>query len=191
MNRLVSLLISVAVSNGEIISFQNFKSFMNKNERMVLDLKIKYSYSGEVNNSTGVLWYINDDHLVFETENERISSIGGTITTINKFAKQIIYDTKIESELNIFNIFKNLENGIQIVNSTFNNKLNKTDFIFNYWDLRGSFWTIPNTGEPKKISINLSQDESIIVEVNSLEFLSSFNIPKIDTLEYEIIDLRD
>ena len=57
--------------------------------------------------------------------------------------------------------------------------------------IEGSIWTIQDTGEPKKISINISNNEIVDLEINSSKIISTSSLPYIDISEYEIIDLRD
>ncbi|GIR88951.1 MAG: hypothetical protein CM15mP87_04430 [Candidatus Neomarinimicrobiota bacterium] len=59
------------------------------------------------------------------------------------------------------------------------------------WDAEGSIWTIQNTGEPKKISINISNNETVDLEINSSKIISTSSLSYIDISGYEIIDLRD
>ena len=57
--------------------------------------------------------------------------------------------------------------------------------------MEGSIWTVQDTGEPKKISINISSNEIVDLEINSSKIISTSSLPYIDISEYEIIDLRD
>ncbi len=57
--------------------------------------------------------------------------------------------------------------------------------------MKGSIWTVPATGKPKKITLNLSVDETVSLNISSSKIVSRMEIPDIDISEYEIIDLRE
>ena len=48
-----------------------------------------------------------------------------------------------------------------------------------------------NTGEPKRISINISNNETVDLEIITSKVISTSSLSHIDISEYEIIDLRD
>ena len=59
------------------------------------------------------------------------------------------------------------------------------------WDAEGTIWIMQNTGEPKRISINISNNETVDLEIISSKVISTSSLSYIDISEYEIIDLRD
>ena len=88
-------------------------------------------------------------------------------------------------------ILGSADSGIKIISSFIEKELIRINFVLVELDVKGSIWTIKNTGEPKKISINISTDEIVDLEINSSKIISPFTLPHIDISEYEIIDLRD
>ena len=140
---------------------------------------------------SGDLWYFNSKDYVFDSQSERISNKSNTITTINKLAKQVIYDKNFKNNFDIFDVLGNVGNQIKILSSLIEKELIRINFVLVELDVKGSIWTIQNTGEPKKISINISTDEIVDLEINSSKIISPFILPHIDISEYEIIDLRE
>ena len=172
-------------------SFENFEIYMSQEKGRVFSIDLNHQNFGESFTTSGNLWYFNSKDYVFDSQNERISNKNNIITTINKLAKQVIYDKNIKNNFDIFDVFCNEDSGIEILNSSIEKELIRINFVFVEWDVEGSIWTIQNTGEPKKISIEISSDEIVDIEINSSKISSSYILPHIDISEYEIIDLRD
>ena len=165
--------------------------YMSKEKGRIFAINLDYRNFGKSITSSGNLWFFNSKDYVFDSQSERISNKNNTITTINKLAKQVIYDNNFESNLDIINVLGSGENRIRVLGSFNEKELIRIDFILVDWDTEGSIWIIPNTGEPKKISINISSDEIVDLEINSSNIISAVSLPHIDISEYEIIDLRD
>ena len=69
---------------------------MNANEGYLLNIKISQNQINQHFNSTGNLYYFQNKEYVFDSIKERITYKYGTIKTINKVEKQIIYDSDIQ-----------------------------------------------------------------------------------------------
>jgi len=171
--------------------FEIFQMFMNQEEGRLFSINLDHLNFGEKFTTSGNLWYFNPKDYVFDTQNERVSIKNNTITTINKIAKQVIYDKNFKNNFDIFDVLGNVGNQIKILSSLIEKELIRINFVLVELDVKGSIWTIQNTGEPKKISINISTDEIVDLEINSSIIISPFILPHIDISEYEIIDLRD
>tara|TARA_Y100000768_G_scaffold140535_1_gene104714 strand:- start:3934 stop:4428 length:495 start_codon:yes stop_codon:yes gene_type:complete len=164
---------------------------MSQEKGRVFAINLDHRNFGKNFTASGNLWFFNSKDYVFDSQSERISNKNNTITTINKLTKQVIYDKNFENNLDIFNILSNANNGIQVRNSLKEKELIRINFVLVDWDVEGSIWTNQNTGEPKKISINISSDEIVDLEINSSKIISAVSLPYIDISGYEIIDLRD
>ena len=185
------LFFSICFSYSEQNSFEKFQMYMSKEKGRIFGINLDHRNFGKSITSSGNLWFFNSKDYVFDSRSERISNKNNTITTINKLAKQVIYDNNFESNLDIINVLGSGENRIRVLGSFNEKELIRIDFILVDWYSEGSIWTIPNTGEPKKISINISSDEIVDLEINSSKIISAASLPYIDISEYEIIDLRD
>ena len=185
------LYFSICFLYSEQNSFENFQMYMNQEKGRIFAINLEHRNFGKSITASGNLWFFNSKDYVFDSQSERISNKNNTITTINKLAKQVIYDKNFENNLDIINVLGSADNGIRILGSFNEKELIRIDFILVDWDIEGSILTIPNTGEPKKISINISSDEIVDLEINSSKIISAVSLPYIDISEYEIIDLRD
>ena len=172
-------------------SFESFQIYMSKEKGRLFSIDLEHQNFGKTFIMSGNLWYFNSKDYVFDSQSERISKKSNTITTINKLAKQVIYDQNFNNNFDIFDVLGNADSGIKVLSSFIEKELIRTKFFLVQWDIEGSIWTIKDTGEPKKISINISSNEIVELEINSSEIISTFNLPYIDISEYEIIDLRD
>ena len=185
------LYFSICFSYSEQNSFENFQMYMSLEKGRIFAINLEHRNFGKSITASGNLWFFNSKDYVFDSRSERISNKNNTITTINKLAKQVIYDNNFENNLDIINVLGSAKNGIHVLDSFNEKELIRIDFILVDWDTEGSIWTKPNTGEPKKISINISSDQIVDLEINSSKIISAVSLPHIDISEYEIIDLRD
>ena len=176
---------------GEENPYQKFQRYMNVNEGHLLNIQISQSLADQHFNSNGILYYFQNREYIFDSTSERITYKDGAIETLNKVEKQIIYDSDIENNLNIFDLFSGKGNHIKIRDSFIENKIQITKFFLDDWDIEGTIWTVPATGKPKKITLNLSVDETVSLNISSSKIISTMEIPEIDISEYEIIDLRE
>ena len=172
-------------------SFESFQIYMSQEKGRLFSIDLEHQNFGKNFTTSGDLWYFNSKDYVFDSQSERISNKNNTIVTINKLAKQVIYDKNFKNNFDIFDVLGNADSGIKILSSFIEKELIRTNFVLVEWDVEGSIWTIQNTGEPKKISINISSNEIVDLEINSSKIISTFSLPYIDISEYEIIDLRD
>ena len=171
--------------------FETFQMFMSQDDGRLFSINLDHQNFGEKFTTSGNLWYFNPKDYVFDTQNERISNKNNTITTINKLTKQVIYDKSFKNNFDIFDILGNSGGGIKVFSSLIEKELIRINFGLVEWDAEGSIWIMQNTGEPKKISINISNNETVDLEINSSKIISTSSLSYIDISEYEIIDLRD
>ena len=183
------------IFNGFLFSdqkpFEIFQMFMNQDEGRLFSINLDHQNFGEKFTTSGNLWYFNPKDYVFDSQSERISNKNNTITTINKLTKQVIYDKSFKNNFDIFDILGNSGGGIKVFSSLIEKELIRINFGLVKWDAEGSIWIMQNTGEPKRISINISNNETVDLEINSSKIISTSSLSYIDISEYEIIDLRD
>ena len=180
-----------SLSFSDQSSFESFQMYMSREGGRLFSIDLEHQNFEKSFNTSGSLWFFNSKDYVFDSQSERISNKNNTITTINKLAKQVIYDKNFKNNIDIFDVLGNSDSGIEILGSSIEKELIRINFVLVEWDVEGSIWTIQNTGEPKKISINISSNEIVDLEINSSKIISTYSLPFIDISEYEIIDLRD
>ena len=164
---------------------------MSQEKGRLFSIDLEHKNFGKNFTISGNLWYFNSKDYVFDSQSERISNKNNTIVTINKLAKQVIYDKNFKNNFDIFDVLGNANSGLKVLSSLIEKELIRINFFLVEWDLEGSIWIVQDTGEPKRISINISSNEIVDLEINSLKIISVYSLPHIDISEYEIIDLRD
>ena len=172
-------------------AYKDFQSYMNIVGGRILDIHFFQEQSGSYFESDGSLYYFSDTHYSFDSKDQRITYNNGLITTINKTTKQIIYDMNIENEISVLDILSGNEDGIEIGEVVFEKNGYKIPFQLAQWEIKGTLWVLPTTGEPKKIILESYSDGQIIIKINSIEKGHKKQVPFIDTSEYEKIDLRE
>ena len=164
---------------------------MSQEKGRLFSIDLDHQNFGKNFTISGRLWYFNSKDYVFDSQSERISNKNNTVSTINKLAKQVIYDKNFKNNFDIFDVLGNADSGLKVLSSFIERELIRINFFLVEWDLEGSIWIVQDTGEPKRISINISSNEIVDLEINSSKIISTFSLPYIDLSEYEIIDLRD
>ena len=164
---------------------------MSQEQGRLFSINFDYQNFGENFTTSGDLWYFNPKDYVFDSQSERISNKNNNITTINKLTKQVIYDKNFKNNFDIFDFLSNTGSGIKVFSSLIEEELIKINFFLIEWDAEGIIWIMQNTGEPKRISINISNNETVDLEIISSKVISTSSLSYIDISEYEIIDLRD
>ena len=165
--------------------------YMSQEQGRLFSINLDYQNFGENFTMSGNLWYFNPKDYVFDTQSERISNKNNMITTINKLTKQVIYDKNFKNNFDIFDFLGNTGGGIKVLSSFIEEELIKINFALFKWDAEGTIWIMQNTGEPKRISINISDNETVELEIILSKVISTSSLSYIDISEYEIIDLRD
>ena len=171
--------------------YKQFQSYMDVPGGRLLEIDFYQEQLGDRFESSGTLYYIENDRYTFDDSNQRITCNSGTITTINKATKQVIYDSTIPGDVTVFDVLSGNENAIQIGEILMEKNGFRIPFILKGWDISGTLWTIPKTGMPKHIILKPTEDSEIRNKVNSSEPVEKKDIQHLDIQAFEIIDLRE
>ena len=171
--------------------FGKFHQFINSKENCILILEINQKQFDKLHKSFGSLQFVSQNHYIFDDQNQRIIYKGKTIKTINKNSRLIIYDSNINNDFNILDILtgKNVE--IEIKDQKIENGGSKTSFFIANFSMLGVLWTKIDTGEIKKIKLNADEELEIEISILASNFNLNDSLAWIDTLGYEIINLRE
>ena len=171
--------------------YKQFQSYMDVPGGRILEIDFYQEQLGDRFESSGTLYYIENDRYTFDDLNQRITYNSGTITTINKATKQVIYDSTIPGDVTVFDVLSGNENAIQIGEILMEKNGFRIPFILKDWDISGTLWTVPGTGKPRHIILRTTEDSKIRIKVNSSEPVKNKGIPQLDIQGFEIIDLRE
>ena len=172
-------------------AYKKFQKYMNIPGGRTLNIHFYQEQSGRHFESSGYLYFYENNHYTFDEKKQRIIFKNALITTINKTTSQIIYDKNIENDISVLDILSGKEDRIKIGESILEKNGSKIHFILSDWNMEGSLLVVPGTGEPKKISLKSSDDMKIVIKILSSDLGQHKEIPTIDITGYEIIDLRE
>ena len=171
--------------------FGKFHQFIKSKENCILTLEIYQKQFDKIHKSFGSLQFVSEDHYIFDDQNQRIIYKGKTIKTINKNSNQIIYDSHTNNDFNILNILTGKNVDIEIKGQKIEDGVSKASFFIADVSILGVLWTKIDTGEIKKIKLIADEDLEIEINILSSNFNINDSLALIDTLGYEIINLRE
>ena len=172
---ILSLLVQAI--GGQASPYKQFQSYMDVPVGRLLEIDFYQEQLGDRFESSGTLYYTGNDRYIFDDQNQRITYNSGTITTIIKATKQVVYDTTIPGDVTVFDVSSGNENAIQIGEILMEKNGFRIPFILKGWDISGTLWTIPKIGMPKHIILKPTEDSEIRIKVNSSEPVEKKNIP--------------
>ena len=105
------LFTSLGISQVDI--FDSFLRFIHQDSGIRMNINFHQTQFGESYTEAGTFYYLQDGYYIYDSQKQRIIVNGDTITTINKHAKQIIYDLSIPGNVNIFDILTGNMDGIK------------------------------------------------------------------------------
>ena len=171
--------------------FGKFHQFLKSKENCILNLEIYQKQFDKIHKSFGSLQLVSQDHYIFDDQNQRIIYEGKTIKTINKNSRQIIYDSNINNDFSILDVLTGKNVDIELKDHNIEDGVSKTSFFIANISMLGVLWTKIDTGEIKKIKLIADEDLEIEINILSSNFNINDSLASIDTLGYEIINLRE
>ena len=171
--------------------YEQFQAYMNSSEGRILNIHYSQDQLGERFESYGTLFYSFNGSYTFDNANQRVNFDKGIITTTNKVTRQVIYDLAIPGEITIFDILSGNHEFVQMDEVLTEKDGFHIPFKIYDWDISGNIWTIPSTGRPKEIILSYSNNSDITIKIESSTKIQNGLIPEINTMGYEVIDLRE
>ena len=136
----------------------------------------------------GTFYYLQDGYYVYDSQKQRIIVNGDTITTINKHAKQIIYDLSIPSSVNIFDILTGNMEGIKREPAILEKSGYRILFTVPGWELSGVLRLNSGLGQPTDLELSAGDGQNIRIQILSSEKLSENSIPDYETTHFDVND---
>ena len=152
--------------------------------------KIKYSQSqfGSVFESVGVCYFIGSDEYFYQSEDIEIYAQVDQIVTKNFKTKQVLFNSINKDHFTLMTLLSGNRNKIKFIDKYGHN--------FNYHftvpqlEFDGFFSFNNETGLLQGLNLEIGQNQSMYIEVISIEFIDSFSMPKVNVENFDIIDLR-
>tara|TARA_B100000029_G_scaffold88210_1_gene78112 strand:+ start:2883 stop:3458 length:576 start_codon:yes stop_codon:yes gene_type:complete len=171
--------------------YRQFLNYMNHEGGRILEIEFYQEQIGERFESGGTFYYFGETNYIFDSYDQRVVYHDGTITTINKVDRQVILDSAIPDEVTIFDILTGSNESIQQGKALLEKNGFRIPFTLGEWDMEGTIWTIPSSGQPREIHLKTGGDSDIRIKIISSEPGKGNDVAEINLSNYEIIDLRE
>ena len=157
----------------------------------VVKVKIKYTQTQfeSTFESLGACYLINNEEYYYESNDIKVYAKGNQLTTKNYKTNQIVYSDIDRTQLNILDILSGSRDQIEFLDNNLHS--NKYHFVIPYLEFKGYFKFQVDTGILQSIQLILNSNQTIVINVISMEILKGSFFPKMDTENFEIIDFRD
>ena len=166
------------------------KFYKSLKQDVVLKMEISYSQNqfGNTFNSSGIFYVIGNRQYVYDSSSIKMIVEDSLITTINNETRQLVYSSIDKDHLSILDILSGNLDNIEF--------LDKTNKYIDHFEVlklgyKGTFQFDKYSGLLKLVKLSIDQDQSLMIEVKSVNFIEHFEISNINDKNYEVIDLRD
>ena len=156
-----------------------------------MNIRYHQEQFGESYKLAGAFYFLEDDYYIFDSHDQRIVVNGDSITTINKQAKQIIYDLTIPGNVTIFDILTGDMEGIKREPAILDKSGYKIMFTVPGWELSGLLRLKHGSGHPTAVELNAGEGQGIRIRILSAEPLLERGVPDLDMTYFDVIDLRE
>ena len=155
-----------------------------------VSLNIKYTQSqfGNVFESVGVCYFINSDDYLYQSAELEIYAQVDQIITKNFKTRQIIYNSINKNHFSLMNVLLGNRDQIKFIDNYDRNL--KYQFTISQLGLDGYFSFNAKTGLIQSLNLETGENQSISIEIISMDILEGFSMPKLNIENFEIIDLR-
>ena len=173
---------------GEDTPLNNFYRSLKQNLILKMEIDFFQNQFGNTINSSGIFYVAANKKYVYDSSSIKIIVEDSLITTINNETRQLVYSSIDKDHLSILDILSG-----DLDNIEFLDKTNKHIDHFEVLKLgyQGTFQFDKDSGLLKLVKLSIDQDQSLMVEVKSVNFIEDFDISDINDKNYEVIDLRD
>ena len=183
------LFTSLGISQVDI--FDSFLRFIHQDSGIRMNINFHQTQFGESYTEAGTFYYLQDGYYIYDSQKQRIIVNGDTITTINKHAKQIIYDLSIPGNVNIFDILTGNMDGIKREPAILEKSGYRILFTVPGWELSGVLRLNSGLGQPTDLELSAGDGQNIRIQILSSGKLSENSIPDYETTHFDVIDLRE
>tara|TARA_B100001250_G_C19508802_1_gene660748 strand:+ start:41 stop:610 length:570 start_codon:yes stop_codon:yes gene_type:complete len=173
---------------GEDTPLNNFYKSLKKNLILKMEIKFLQIQFGNTFNSSGVFYVAANRRYVYDSPSINMIVEDSLITTINNKTRQIIYSSIDKDHLSILDILSGNLDNIEFLDKT---SKYIDDFEVDKLGYKGSFQFDNDSGLLKLVKLIIDKDQSLMVEVKSVDLIENYDIPKINDKNFEIIDFRD
>ena len=173
---------------GEDTPLKNFYKSLNKNLILKMEINFFQNQFGNTFNSSGIFYVIANGRYVYDSSSIKMVVEDTLITTINNETRQLVYSTIEKDHLSILDILSGKIDNIEFLDKT---SLHIDNFEIPKLGYKGNFQVDKNSGLLKFLKLFVDKDQSLSVEVKSIDFIESYDMLDFNYEKFEVIDLRD
>ena len=173
---------------GENTPLKNFYKSLKQNLILKMEINFTQNQFGNTFNSSGLFYVIANRKYVYDSSSIKIIVEDSLITTINNETRQLVYSSIDKDHLSILDILSG-----DLDNIEFLDKTNKHIDHFEVLKLgyKGTFQFDKDSGLLKLVKLSIDQDQSIMIEIKSVDFIDHYDMSIVKDENFEVIDLRD
>ena len=173
---------------GEDTPLKNFYKSLKQNLIMKMEIKFLQIQFGNTFNSSGTFYLVANRKYVYDSYSIKMIVEDSLVTTINNKTRQLIYSSIDTDYLSILDILSGNLDNIEFLNKT---SKHIDDFEVHKLGYKGSFQFDNDSGLLKSVKLIIDEDQSLMVEVKSIDLIENYEIPEINYNNFEVIDFRD
>ena len=152
--------------------------------------KIKYTQTQfeSVFKSVGVCYFFGSGEYFYQSEDFEIYAQIDQIVTKNFKTKQVLYSSINKDNLSLMTILSGNKNKIEFIKNydrDFNYHFTISELGFD-----GFFSFNNKTGLIESLNLEIGQNQSMYIEVISIDLIDNFSMPEVNVENFDIIDLR-
>ena len=166
----------------------NFYKMLENPGAAVFKMKYTQTKFGSVSESVGVCYFINSREYFYHSENIEIYAQVDQIVTKNLKTKQVIFSSINKEHLSLMTILSANKDKIKFTDN-YDQDFNY-HFTVSQLGFDGFFSFNNKTGLMQSLNLEIGQNQSMYIEVISIELIDSFSMPKVNAENFDIIDFR-
>tara|TARA_B100002051_G_scaffold273939_1_gene313846 strand:+ start:783 stop:1352 length:570 start_codon:yes stop_codon:yes gene_type:complete len=173
---------------GENTPLNNFYKSIEQNLILKMEIKFFQNQFGNTISSSGAFYLAPDKKYLYDSYEIKMIVEDSLITTINYETRQLVYSSVDKDHLSILDILSGKLDNIQFLDKT-----NKYTDHFEVQNLgyRGTFEFDKDSGLLKLVRLHVDDDQSLKIEIKSIDFVKNYEMSIVDNENFEVIDLRD
>ncbi len=173
---------------GEDTPLENFYKSLRQNLVLKMEINFFQEQFGNKLNSSGIFYVIAERQYVYDSSLIKVIVEDSLVTTVNYETKQVIYSAIEKDYLSILDILSGSLDNIEF--------LDEASTYISYFrvpklEYEGTFQFDKNNGLLEQVKLFIDENQNLMVEVKSVDFIKNYDIPDIDRKKFETIDLRD
>tara|TARA_B100000287_G_scaffold414984_1_gene448103 strand:+ start:206 stop:775 length:570 start_codon:yes stop_codon:yes gene_type:complete len=174
--------------NGEHSPLNSFYEPLKKNLILKMEINFFQSQFGNEYNSSGIFYVVDYRRYVYDSQSIKMIVEDSLVTTINNETRQLVYSSIDNNHLSILDIISGNLDNIELMDQkskhTYHFRVPKLEY-------EGIFEFDKYSSQLKMVNLFIDKDQSVMVEVKSVQYLDYYDMSIINGENFEVIDLRE